>query len=98
MLFHVRFMFVMLGALKRILRKQQNTICFAAFSAMAWIRSVESTPDPNTFQIYLDTPPISIAEAAPRPSLFRGVRQFVWNHLASVSCHFCGQGFWSSLE
>ena len=32
-------------------------------------------------------------EAAPRPSLFRGVRQFVWNHLESVSCHF----FWSGL-
>ena len=25
-------------------------------------------------------------------SQFRGVRQFVWNHLESVSCHFCGQG------
>ena len=34
----------------------------------------------------------------PRPSLFRGVRQFVWNRLESVSCHFCGQGFWSSVE
>ena len=33
-------------------------------------------------------------EAAPRPSPFRGVRQFAWNHLESVSCHFCGQGFW----
>ena len=30
-------------------------------------------------------------EAAPRPSLFRGVRQFVWNHLESVSCHFAEQ-------
>ena len=39
-----------------------------------------------------------LGEAAPRPSLFRGVRQFVWNHLESVSCHFCGQGFWSSIE
>ena len=37
-------------------------------------------------------------EAAPRPPLFRGVRQFVWNHLESVSCHFCGRGFWSSVE
>ena len=37
-------------------------------------------------------------EAAPRPSLFRGFRQFVWNHLESVSCHFCGKGFWSSVE
>ena len=35
---------------------------------------------------------------APRPSLFRGVHQCVWNHLESVSCHFCGQGFWSSVE
>ena len=31
------------------------------------------------------------SEAAPRPSLFRGVRQFVWNHLESVSCHFAEQ-------
>ena len=38
------------------------------------------------------------SEAAPTPSLFRGVRQLVWNHLESVSCHFCGQGFWSSVE
>ena len=30
-------------------------------------------------------------EAASRPSLFRGVRQFVWNHLESVSCHFAEQ-------
>ena len=30
-------------------------------------------------------------EAAPRPSLFRGVRQFAWNHLESVSCHFAVQ-------
>ena len=30
-------------------------------------------------------------KAAPRPSLFRGVRQFVWNHLESVSCHFAEQ-------
>ena len=37
-------------------------------------------------------------EAAPRPSLLRGVRQFFWNHLESVSCHFCGQGFWSSVK
>ena len=30
-------------------------------------------------------------EAAPRPSLFRGVHQFVWNHLESVSRHFAEQ-------
>ena len=30
-------------------------------------------------------------EAAPRPSLFRGVHQFVWNHLKSVSCHSAEQ-------
>ena len=35
----------------------------------------------------------SLNEAAPRPSLFRVF--FVWNRLESVSCHFCGQGFWS---
>ena len=32
-----------------------------------------------------------VCEAAPRPSLFRGVRQFVRNHLESVSCHFAEQ-------
>ena len=41
---------------------------------------------------------ISIPKKKTHPSLFRGVRQFVWNHLESVSCHFCGQGFWSSVE
>ena len=32
-----------------------------------------------------------LCEAAPRPSLYRGVRQFVWNRLESVSCHFAEQ-------
>ena len=30
-------------------------------------------------------------EAAPRPSLLGGVRQFIWNHLESVNCHFAEQ-------
>ena len=38
-------------------------------------------------------PPIArYGGAASRPSLFRGVRQFVWNHLESVSRHL-----WSGL-